>query len=286
MTALSFSSVCAGTNFDGEDGRERERQQHRAADREGVRHRHRREDDAGDAGHREEREERDADDERARTSSAPRPRARPPGCARASCLCRAAPRCRKMFSIMMTVESTTMPKSTAPSEMRFARGAGRDHAAEGDEQRERDVDRRDERGARVCPRKRKSTTDDEQHPDEEVLEHGVRRQLHEVAAVVVGHDVHARRQDVVLADVVDALVDAGERRRRLAAVAHEDDALDDVGVVVVTDDAEARRRADLGRRRCPSRARDALLLGDDDVLDVVHVAQAGRCRAPRTPARP
>ena len=25
-----------------------------------------------------------------------------------------------MFSIMMTVESTTMPKSTAPSEMRFA----------------------------------------------------------------------------------------------------------------------------------------------------------------------
>ncbi len=30
------------------------------------------------------------------------------------------PRCRKMFSIMMTVESTTIPKSTAPSEMRFA----------------------------------------------------------------------------------------------------------------------------------------------------------------------
>jgi hypothetical protein len=30
------------------------------------------------------------------------------------------PRCRKMFSIMMTVESTTMPKSTAPSEIRFA----------------------------------------------------------------------------------------------------------------------------------------------------------------------
>ena len=25
-----------------------------------------------------------------------------------------------MFSIMMTVESTTMPKSTAPSEIRFA----------------------------------------------------------------------------------------------------------------------------------------------------------------------
>ena len=30
------------------------------------------------------------------------------------------PRCRKVFSIMITVESTTMPKSSAPSEMRFA----------------------------------------------------------------------------------------------------------------------------------------------------------------------
>ena len=31
-----------------------------------------------------------------------------------------APMCRKMFSIMMTVESMTMPKSTAPMESRFA----------------------------------------------------------------------------------------------------------------------------------------------------------------------
>ena len=29
-------------------------------------------------------------------------------------------RCRKMFSIMITVESTTIPKSTAPSEIRLA----------------------------------------------------------------------------------------------------------------------------------------------------------------------
>ncbi len=34
--------------------------------------------------------------------------------------CPCGPRWRKMFSIMMTVESTTMPKSTAPSEMRLA----------------------------------------------------------------------------------------------------------------------------------------------------------------------
>ena len=55
-----------------------------------------------------------------------------------------------MFSIMMTVESTTMPKSTAPSEMRFADVPVADQAAERDEQRERDVERGDERRARVA----------------------------------------------------------------------------------------------------------------------------------------
>ncbi len=148
-----------------------------------------------------------------------------------------------MFSIMMTVESTTMPKSTAPSEMRFAGVSRPHHAAERDEQRQRDVERRDDRRARV-PEEEKEHDRDEQHAHDQVLEHRVRRELHEVAAVVVRHDVHARRQDVILPDEVDAVVDAFERRRRLAAVAHEDDALHDVGIVVVTDDAEARRGAD------------------------------------------
>ena len=47
----------------GEDGEEREGQEDRRADREGVGARHRREDDPRDAGHREERDEGAADDE-------------------------------------------------------------------------------------------------------------------------------------------------------------------------------------------------------------------------------
>ena len=74
-----------------------------------------------------------------------------------------------MFSIMMTVESTTMPKSTAPSEIRFADVLRRDEAAEGDEQRQRDVDRRDERRSRV-PEEDEQDDRDEPHPDEEVLD--------------------------------------------------------------------------------------------------------------------
>ena len=71
------------------------------------------------------------------------------------------------------------------------------------------------------------------------------------------------------ADVVDPLVDPLERRLRLAAVAHEDDALHDVGLVVVADDAEARRVADVDVGDVPHADGRPLLLGDDDVLDVV-----------------
>ena len=55
------------------------------------------------------------------------------------CLAPLAPRWWKQFSIMMTVESTMMPKSTAPSEIRFAGVPVSTMKSEGDQQRERDI---------------------------------------------------------------------------------------------------------------------------------------------------
>ena len=159
-----------------------------------------------------------------------------------------------MFSIMMTVESTTMPKSTAPSEIRLAGGAGRDHAREGDEQRERDVERGDERRAQV-PRNRKSTTVTRIIPTSEVLHDRVRRQLHQIAAVVVRDDVHPGRQEVVLRGCSRRARGCPRASAGLAAVAHEHDALHHVGLVVVADDAEARRGAHGPRRRRRARGR-------------------------------
>ncbi len=96
----------------------------------------------------------------------------------------------------------------------------------------------------------------------------MRRDLHEVPAVVVGLDVHAGRQDAILPDVIDLRVDALEGRLRLAAVAHEDDALHHVGVVVVAHDAEPRREADVDVGHVPDAHRGALLGRHHDVLDV------------------
>ena len=120
--------------------------------------------------------------------------------------------------------------------------------------------------------------DDEGHAEEQVLEHRVRRHFDELAAVVVGNELHPGREQVVLADVLEPLVHAFQGVRRLSAVAHEDDALDDVRVVVVADDAEARREADLDVRDVLHANGDARglavhgRLGHDDVLDVVDVA--------------
>ena len=73
----------------GQDRRQRERQDDRAADREGVGVRHRREDHARHARHREERQERDADDQRREEHRRRRPRWPPAGSARSCSVSRA-----------------------------------------------------------------------------------------------------------------------------------------------------------------------------------------------------
>ena len=188
------------------------------------------------------------------------------------------PRCRKMFSTMMTVESTTMPKSTAPREMRLAlvpvptRPQKAQSSASG-------MLRAVMSAARQLPRKRSSVSDTRTMPDEEVLQHGVDGDLHEVAAVVVGLDLHPRRQHLGRLDVLDPLVDALQGRGRLAAVAHEHDALHDVVVVVLADHAEAGGVADVDGGDVADADGDALLLDDDDILDVVDRVAEGHAAA-------
>ena len=161
-----------------------------------------------------------------------------------------------MLSIMMTVESTTMPKSTAPIEMRFA-GVPVATIPQNAARSASGMLSAVMSAARPCPEEEDEDDRHEHHADDDVLEDRVRRERDEVAAVVVRDDLHAGRQEVVRPDELDALVDALQRRRRLAAVAHQHGALDDVVVVVVADDAEPRRVADLDGRDVAHADRDA-----------------------------
>ena len=147
------------------------------------------------------------------------------------------------------------------------RGPAQHHAAERDQQSQRDIDRRDERGAIVAEEDDQDERH-EQHPDEEVLDDRVRRQVDERAAVVERLDVHARRQQVIGADVLDAAVNALQRRQGLAAIAHQDRSLDDVRLFLLAHDAEPRHVAFADLRHIAQADRRPLLRGDGDVGDI------------------
>ena len=96
------------------------------------------------------------------------------------------------------------------------------------------------------------------------------RQLDEVGAVVHRFDVDARGQNAILPDVVHAFVNAANRLHRIAAVAHEHDALHDVGLVVLADDAQARRRAHADAGHVAHAHRHALGRADGNITNVLN----------------
>ena len=90
----------------------------------------------------------------------------------------------------------------------------------------------------------------------------------EIAAIVVGTDFYVGRQDAAV-HLVGFLLDASKHVLRLLAAAHEDDAFD--GVVVFfseTEDAEARRVADLDVADVFHAHWRAVVAADDDFADV------------------
>ncbi len=191
-----------------------------------------------------------------------------------------------MFSTITTVPSTTMPKSRAPKDRRFA----------GIFRRSRQIDaKRSEKGivsatmraARIFPRKRRSTTVTRMRPSVRLWRTVSGRIVDEVAPVVERHDLDAGRQDAAV-QLLDFLVDGLQGRVETGAFPHEDDAGDDV---VVVDDlpvfpmdgpaelAEAYLRA-LGDDSDVLDAHGrAVLRRDDRILDVCPSCARARPRA-------
>ena len=206
MTASSLLGVDRD-DLRREDRRgERQREHDRAADGERVGPRHRGEDDAGHPGHREERKECDPDDD-GREGHRRRDLAR--------ALLDALD--HRAFAVGAEVPEDVLDHDDGrvdddaevdgPERDEVRRGPRAHEPAEGDEERQRDVERGDQRGAPV-PEEEEEHHRHEGHAHEQVLHDRMRRQVNEAPAVVVRDDVDARRQDVVLPDVVDAIVDS------------------------------------------------------------------------------
>ena len=181
---------------------------------------------------------------------------------------------------MTTAPSTTMPKSSAPSERRFAGNLREVQADGGEQQREWDGERDDERAARIAEEE-KEDDGDEQETFGEIVQYGVRGEMHQLAAVEEGDNLHAGREDMFV-ELLDFGVNADEGLVGVGAFAKQDDAFDDVIIVNyfsifavngLADLSEADFGA-LGDRGDILHAEGrAVLRFDDGLLDVVDIGE-------------
>ena len=134
-----------------------------------------------------------------------------------------------MFSTITTVPSTTIPKSSAPSESRLAGilFSFRQMAANNSEN---GIVSATMKAPRTLPRKTNRISATRVMPSSQIVHNGLRRVRNQLAAVEKRHDFHARRQDVFIQFLYFG-VDAVQRGFRFGALAQQNDAFDRIVVV-------------------------------------------------------
>ena len=181
-----------------------------------------------------------------------------------------------MFSTITTAPSTTIPKSSAPSESRLAGICLRSRQIDANSSENGMVSGHDERAANVAEEQKQN----DRHQDEalgQVVQHGVGGELHQIAAIDEGNDLYAGRQNMVV-QLLHFLMQSFERRFGIGAFPHRHPrgnhivVVDDLSVFTANGPAElaepdlrtlrhhrdilhAERRAALGRRSPCSRCR-------------------------------
>ena len=138
-------------------------------------------------------------------------------------------RWRTMFSTMTTAPSTTMPKSSAPSESRLA-GIWRRSRQVAANKSEKGIVRHDDRCAAHIAEEEEENDGDQNHALGQIVQHSVRREVEQFAAIDKGNKRNALRQDQIV-ELLDPRVDSLERWLCVGAFLQRDDAADDIVVV-------------------------------------------------------
>ena len=125
----------------------------------------------------------------------------------------------------------------------IGRFAAQDHQPDGKGQREWNGHSNDDGAAHVA-QKGPLQEEDQDDPFHHVMQHGMRRNVNQVAAVVDALDPHAGRENAAVVDLVHFGFDALDGGHAFGAAAHQHDALNDVVGVVDAGDAEPRHVAD------------------------------------------
>ena len=179
-----------------------------------------------------------------------------------------------MFSTITTEPSTTMPKSSAPSERRLA-GMWRRSSRMEAKSSEKGMVSATMNGAADVAEKQKQDDHHQGHALAQIVQDGFGGGMDQVAAVKVRDDLHARRQHVTIHQI-HLFVQGGQGLFRIRSFAQQHDALHHVIVVhhlavLAVHDFAQFSQADFGVLASPRRCR----------------ARAPACRfAPSRPWRP
>ena len=137
-------------------------------------------------------------------------------------------------------------------------------------QRERNRQRHNQRSPNA-DQKKNQHDENQHHPAQQVGLHGVRREPHQIAAIVERTHLDIRRQNP-LVDFLRFRLDALQHGLGLLAAAHQDHAFHRVVHLVETEFTEPRRVPDGHVAHVANAHRDAVLCSHDDARDIRLVA--------------
>src|SRR5690606_14909605 len=110
---------------------------------------------------------------------------------------------------------------------------------------------------------------DQQDADRHVVQDGMRRSVDEILTIVNSFDPHAGRQNPGRIDTLDFSLHPLDGRTALLTAAHQDDALNDIVVVVLAGNTEAGLMPDDDRPNIPDQDRVSAGLRQHGVVDVI-----------------
>ena len=110
---------------------------------------------------------------------------------------------------------------------------------------------------------------DQRDPEQQIVQHGLHRDRNQIAAVVERHDLDACRQRSVGVDLLHRNANALDHVHGAFELLHQHDAGDDVGLLVTAGDAESRCKTDADLGDIGYQHRNAALLGQYDIADIV-----------------
>ena len=169
------------------------------------------------------------------------------------------------------------PEIDGPERKKIGVLPSQDEDDDAEEKREGDVDADNDRASQVS-KKNPLDQEDEEAAEYEVMKHRLRRDIHKTGPVVIRDKPHAWRQGPVRVDFLDLGLDTGNDIVRVKRSVHDQDRRDDVVVIVPARLAEPRHVADAHLRHVLDLNRHAVELAKRNVLEVADLAPEDQVR--------